>query len=345
MRYGVWTPLPHTIRPEPVMNEAMRESAIRGLANGPDKAFAFAVDMICRAEDLGYETTLIAERWMGTDHPAWMLTAALAALTHKIELMVAVHPGILNPQVVAKFAASLDRISGGRAALNIVNGWWKEEFDTFSNGALEKTDEERYRRMDEFIQVIRGLWMQEKLDFHGQFYTVANQGLPLKPVQLPNPPIYAASRHDPGKDVIARGCEYWFVDYVPDRRQWRSNVDLVAAGIADMRTRAAAHGRDLGFGMSCHVICADTMEEAERSADALEEHGKTNNVAFISAKALGPGLVGTPEVIAERIELFEAAGVGTLMMHFHPMIESMENFARKIMPLVRKQTAPVPQDD
>jgi len=342
MRYGVWTPLPHTIRPEPAMNDAMRESAVRGLANGPDKAFTFAANLIRRAEELGYETTRVAERWMGTDHPAWMLMSALAVLTHKIELMVAVHPGILNPQVVAKFAASLDRISGGRAALNIVNGWWKEEFDTFSNGRLEKSEDERYRRMDEFMQVVRGLWTQEKLDHHGEFYTVDNQGLPLKTVQLPNPPIYAASRHDPGKNAIARNGDYWFVDYIPDRREWRRNIDIVAADTADMRARAAAHGRTINFGMSCHVICTDTMEEAEQTASTLEEYGKTNNLSFICAKAMGPGLVGTPEVIAERIEQFEAAGVGTLMMHFHPMYESMENFAAKIMPLVRKQTATVP---
>ena len=104
MRFGVWTPLPHTIRPEPLMNVAIRESGTRGLANGPDKAFRFAVDMITRAEELGFETTLLAERWIGTDHPAWMLASALAPLTRKIELMVAVHPGIITPQVVAKFA-------------------------------------------------------------------------------------------------------------------------------------------------------------------------------------------------------------------------------------------------
>ena len=115
MRYGVWTPLPHTIRPEPLMDEAIAESGTRGpCASGPDKAFRFAADMIRRGEELGFETTLIAERWMGTDHSAWMLASALAALTSRIELMVAVHPGIMTPQAVAKLAVSLDRISGGQ---------------------------------------------------------------------------------------------------------------------------------------------------------------------------------------------------------------------------------------
>jgi len=339
MRYGVWTPLPHTIRPEPAMNDAMRESGTRGVAPGPDKAFRFAIDMLQRAEALGFESTLIAERWLGTDHPAWMLASALAPLTRKIELMVAVHPGIITPQVMAKFAASLDRISGGRAAINIVNGWWKEEFETFGNGAWPPDDAARYRRMDEFVRVMRGLWTEDTFEFHGEFYTVDRQGLPLKAVQLPNPPLYAGSRHDPGKDVITRDCDYWFVDCLTDYRSWKDNLAQAAVSIADMNARAARHGRSIGYGMSCHVICADTTAEAHALADQLEEHGKTSRVAFIAAKALGPGLVGTPETIAERIRRYEAAGVGTLMLHFHPMMEGMERFARSVMPLLAKQAA------
>jgi FMNH2-dependent dimethyl sulfone monooxygenase len=339
MRFGVWTPLPHTIRPEPRMNAAIRESGTRGLANGPDKAFRFAVEMITRAEELGFKTTLLAERWIGTDLPAWMLAAALAALTSKIELMVAVHPGIITPQVVAKFAAALDRISGGRAAVNIVNGWWKEEFENFGHAGWPKDDDTRYRRMDEFVRVMRGLWTEDTFEFHGEFYTVDRQGLPLKSIQLPNPPIYAGSRHEPGKEVIARECDYWFVDCLADYRTWEQNVEQAMATIADMKTRAARYGRGLSFGMSCHVVCADSNAEAARLANELEEHGKTNRVAFIAAKALGPGLVGTPETIAGRIRLYESAGVGTLMLHFHPMIEGMEQFARDIMPLVAEQGA------
>ena len=177
MRFGVWTPLPHTIRPEPLMNEAIRESGTRGLANGPDKAFRFAVDMITRGEELGFKTTLLAERWMGTDHSAWMLAAALAPLTSQMELMVAVHPGIVTPQAVAKFAVSLDRISGGRAAINIVNGWWKEEFETFGQSWWPPGRRARYRRMDEFVQVsCVGCGTEDPFDFHGEFYSRRSPG-------------------------------------------------------------------------------------------------------------------------------------------------------------------------
>ena len=339
MRFGVWTPLPHTIRPEPLMNEAIHESGTRGLANGPDKAFRFAVDMIRRGEELGFETTLLAERWMGTDHSAWLLASALAPLTSRIELMVAVHPGIITPQAVAKLAVSLDRISGGRAAINIVNGWWKEEFETFGQGWWPQDDDTRYRRMDEFVRVLRGLWQQDVFDFHGEFYTVNRQGLPLKSVQLPHPPIYAGTRNEMGKEVIARDCDYWFVDYLTDYRMWERNIEQAAVFITDMTRRAARHGRNVDFGMSCHVICADSANQAVDLANQLEEHGKASRVAFIAARALGPGLVGTAELIADRIRRYEAAGVGTLMLHFHHMVEGMERFARQVMPLLTRKAA------
>jgi FMNH2-dependent dimethyl sulfone monooxygenase len=339
MRYGVWTPLPHTIRPEPLMNQAIADSGSAGRAAGPDKAFRFAVDMLQRGEELGFETTLIAERWMGTDHSAWLLASALAPLTRSIELMVAVHPGILTPQAVAKLAVSLDRISGGRAALNIVNGWWKEEFETFGQTWWPPDDDARYRRMNEFVQVLRGLWEQDAFDFHGEFYTVDRQGLPLKPARLPHPPIYAGTRNQSGKDVIAQYCDYWFVDYLTDYRLWERSIEQAAAFISDMKGRAARHDRSLAFGMSCHLICADTKDKADALAAQLEEHGKTDRLAFIAAKALGPGLVGTPDMIADRILRYEAAGVGTLMLHFHPMMDGMEKFARQVMPLLARRAA------
>ena len=309
------------------------------MANGPDKAFRFAVDMLTRAEELGFETTLIAERWLGTDHPAWILTSALAALTRKMELMVAVHPGIITPQVVAKFAASLDRISGGRAALNIVNGWWKEEFETFGSGALTPQEDARYRRMEEFLRVIHGMWNEDAFEFHGEFYKVDRQTSPLKPVQMPNPPIYAASRNDHGKEIIARYGDNWFADYAADYRVWEQNVENAAITIADMKARAARYGRRLNFSMSCHVICSHSNDDAIEQANQLEAHGKTSRLAWVAAKALGTGFVGTPETIADRIHRFEAAGVQTMMLQFHPMMEGMETFAREIMPLLDNKKA------
>lgn len=323
MKFGVWTPLPHIMRDEP------------GLVPGAgDAGFAFAASFVARAEALGFDITLVAERLLGPDLEAWMLTAALAAVTRRIELMVAVHPGIATPQMVAKMAVSLDRISGGRASLNIVNGWWREEMDIFGNGAWLQDEAARAARMQEFIAVLRALWNHDAADYDGAYYAMKAGALLPRPVRA-GLPIYAASRSDAGKQIIARDCDCWFVEFAPDRRRFDDNLASVARDIADMRARAARHGRTLEFGLSAHVICADTTDEAEAQALDLEAYGARDRTGQRVANALGAGLIGTAEVVAGRIRQWEQAGVSCLMLRFYPMFESLERFGASVLPLLR----------
>jgi FMNH2-dependent dimethyl sulfone monooxygenase len=334
MRLGIWTPLPHTIRAEPAMEAAIADLTKRGTGRHVDRSLQFAVDVIDRAERLGFATTLIAERFLGPDLEAWIMTAALAMKTGDIELMVAVHPGIVAPQVVAKMGASLDRISGGRLALNIVNGWWQQEFDLFANGGWLGDMDRRYRRMDEFVQVIKGLWTEDTFSFDGEFYRFESASLPITPVRTPHPPIYAASRTAPGKEIVARECDVWFVPYELPFRHYEESFRHIEREVRDVSAQARALGRSVSFGISAHVICEPTLEAAEAKADALEEYGKRDRVSFVAAKALGAGLVGTPHTIAERLRRYEDIGVDCFMLHYHPMMEGLEVFAAEVMPLL-----------
>jgi dimethylsulfone monooxygenase len=333
MRFGVWTPLPHTIRPEPVMDAAIAELLTPG-GHGPDTSFRFAVDVVRKAEACGFETTLVAERFLGPDLEAWILGAALAAHTETIEIMPAVHPGIVTPQVVAKMGATLDRISGGRLALNIVNGWWKDEFNLFGNGTWLAREEERYRRMDEFLSVVRGLWTEDTFSLSGEFYHVEAGALPTKPISRPHPPIYTGSRSPTAKNIVARQCDAWFVAVQPGYRQYEQHLKDTVADIAEMEKLSRSYGRKVRYGISCHVVCDDSAAAAFQQADELEAYGQNNRLALIVSKALGAGLVGSPELIAERIRRYEDMGIECLMLHFHPMIEGIEMIAEKIMPLL-----------
>ena len=304
MRLGIWTPLPHTIRAEPAMEAGVRQVAMRGDTSA-DKSFALALDVVTRAEALGFDITLIAERLAGPDLEAWMLSAALAARTKAIQIMPAVYPGMITPQLVAKIGATLDRISGGRFAINVVNGWFQREFDLFSNGGFIESSAARYRRMDEFVRVLKGLWSEEHFTMAGEFYRAEDATVAVKPVRIPHPPIYTASRTDSGKDVIA-----------------------------DLGARARGFGRRLAFGMSAHVICADTLAEAHARAEELEAYGQRDRISSTAARALGACLVGTPERIAERMRRYEEIGVELFLLHFHPMLAGLDTFARKVLPLL-----------
>lgn len=338
MKFGIWAPLPHTIRSEPAMVQAIAHLSTQGRGDrtAADPSFEFAADIITRAERCGFDITLIAERLMGPDLESWILASALAQRTRTIELMVAVHPGIVSPQMVAKMGASLDRISGGRFSVNIIAGWWKEEMNLFGNGAWIEDADDRSQRMGEFVDVMRGLWTEESLSYSGKYFQADKARLPIRTVQTPCPPIYAASRSPAGKKIVAQKCDVWFVEYQTDFRLYETNAQGIADDIVAMQSQAAACGRSLEYGISAHVICADTMEQAVAQAEELEAYGQKDRVALTAAKALGAGLVGTPEIIAERIKRYERSGVNCLMLRFHPMGQGLDTFAERVLPLLGK---------
>lgn len=333
MRLGIWTPLPHTIRAEPDMEEGVRQVKRRG-DDSPDQSFEFALDIVSRGEALGFDITLIAERLLGPDLEAWMLTAALAARTRTIQVMPAIYPGMITPQLAAKMGATLDRITGGRFAINVVNGWNQKEFELFSNGGWIASSEARYSRMNEFVQVLKGLWIEDSFTFGGEFFQAEDATLPMKPVQRPHPPIYTASRADQGKDVIARHCDYWFVNYTSDHRIYEQNFNVIRGDVADLSARAKQFGRKLAFGISAHVICADTLGEANARAAELENYGRRDRISSTAARGLGACLVGTPDLIAERMRRYEEIGVDLFLLNFHPMRAGLDKFAQSVMPLL-----------
>ena len=335
MRLGIWTPLPHTIRPEPRMTEAIQ--TLDAPPPGVDQAYRFAAEVLQRAEAWGFEITLVAARHLGPDLDAWTLASALAAKTETMEIMVAVHPGIIVPQMVARMGASIDRISGGRFAVNVVNGWYRDEFNVFGAGGWAATPEERYGRMDEFVQVMKGLWTAEPFSFEGEFFRLDQAALPLKPLRKPHPPIYTASRSAEGKETIARHCDYWFVPDADNYRHYDATLALIRSEIAAMNERARRHGRRIGYGLSAHVICTDTIEEARRRADAFEEYGRIARYNRSAAVALGACLVGTPEIIADRLRSYEDAGVELFLFKFEPMLEGMDKFMTDVMPLIDRR--------
>jgi FMNH2-dependent dimethyl sulfone monooxygenase len=269
-----------------------------------------------------------------------MLTAALAARTKTIAVMPAVYPGMITPQLVAKMGATLDRITGGRFAVNVVNGWFQKEFELFSNGAWIESSEARYRRMDEFVRVLKGLWSEEHFTMHGEFYRADDATLAVKPVRVPYPPIYTASRTDSGKDVIAQHCDLWFVNYQADYRRYEENFRAIRADISDLAERARHFDRKLAYGMSAHIICADTPGEAQARAEELEAYGQRDRISSTAARGLGACLVGTPELIARRMRRYEEIGVELFLLHFHPMLAGLETFARKVLPLITRTPAP-----
>ncbi len=331
IRLGVWAPVPHVVRAEPPLEEAVAAATRPGVGQ-PDIGLDFAVQTIQLAERLGFDVTLVAERLLGPDHESWLLATALARATERMEIMVAAHPGLVPPQFAAKMGATLDRMSRGRFSMNVVNGWWQAEMDMFGNGAWLEDPVARYERMDEYVQVLRLMWGKDAPRFSGMYYRLPGLDTRLRPTRMP--PLYAASRAEAGRETTAKYCDWWFAEIAPDRHQYEQNFAVMERDLADMRARAERHKRWLRFGVSAHVICAPTQAQAEAEAAELEEYGKRDRIALIAAKGMGAGLIGTPDLVAARIDRYAEAGVGLVMLRFHPMQAGMEYFMGEVAPLL-----------
>src|SRR5829696_1500004 len=177
MRYGYWLP---------VFGGWLR--------NVPDErmesSWAYVSRLARRSEEIGFDLTLIAELFLndikGIDAPAldaWSTAAALAAVTERLELLVAVRPTFHHPAILAKQAANIDRISNGRLALNVVSAWWKDEARRF--GAAFDEHDDRYSRTTEWLAVVDGAWREPRFSYHGRFYDHDDIIVEPKPVSRP----------------------------------------------------------------------------------------------------------------------------------------------------------------
>ncbi len=349
MRYGYWLP---------VFGGWLRNVPDEGM----EASWDYVRRLAQRSERIGYDLTLVAELFLndikGIDAPsldAWSTAAALAAVTERLELMVAVRPTFHQPAILAKQAANIDHISGGRLSLNVVSSWWADEARRY--GVRFDAHDDRYARTEEWLEVIDGAWRERAFSHKGRLYEVEGTVLEPKPVRRPRPTIYAGGESEAAKRLISSRCDAYVMHGDPPER--------VAPKVDDMRRRRDAAARELTgradglapmqFGVAGYVIVRDTEAEARRevaritnvapgspgyrnyqdwvSHTQLEQQVSLEDYS-VSNRGLRAGLVGSPEQVAERVRGFAAAGVDLLLLQCSPQLEEMERFAEQVMPLV-----------
>ncbi len=240
MQFGLYAPVPHVT----VGSKAVEQSvagALQPLAAGTvDPGFELAKDILCAADRAGFDIILFAERHLGADFEAWVLAAAVSSWTARIKSMVAVHPGLWHPTLIAKMAVSLDRLTPGRTAINLVTGWNVEEHRMFGGDTLLHNDD-RYVRAEEFIDILRGMWSETPFSYRGRFYQVDAAQLLLKPAAPTLPEIFTASRSPRGLDMVAKCADWWFLDFDKEAE----TVDDVMASLQHSIERHESHGGKL----------------------------------------------------------------------------------------------------
>jgi FMNH2-dependent dimethyl sulfone monooxygenase len=342
MKYGYWLP---------VFGGWLRNVEDEGMV----ATWSEVKRLAQRSEEIGYDITLIAELFMndikGIDAPsldAWSTAAALAAVTERLELMVAVRPTFHEPAILAKQAANIDHISNGRLALNVVSSWWADEARRY--GIHFEEHDDRYARTEEWLKVLNGAWTESRFSHSGKHYKVDETVLEPKPVRKPRPPIYAGGESEAAKRLITRDCDAYVTHGDP--------VERVIPKVADIQQRREALGLEpMLYGMAAYAIVRDSEEDAQRELSRITNvspgspgygnyqdwisHTRLDQQVSledysVSNRGLRAGLVGTAEQVADKILALEEAGVGLLLLQFSPQLEEMERFAETVIPLVKE---------
>jgi len=339
MQFGLYVTQPNALAGSRELAQS-RDHALEPLPPGAvDSQYALGHAVLLEADRVGFDLILFAERHLGPDIAAWVMASAIGAQTTHIRNMIAIHPGLWHPAMVAKLAASLDRVCPGRMAINIVTGWNEREFRMYGGEVMLDDDARRYARAKEFIDILRGLWTRTPYSLDGEFYKINASELLLKPATPTPPEIFAAARTSVGLDMVAEAADWWFVDY-PKTVVDTGEVEVaLRAKMADVSARAARRGRKVRFGFNPFIAFGDSPESAmETTYRRLLEFEPGADTRLIQSRLSPPmkaGGIGPPKKVLDQMRRYRDMGIELLLLKFFPTVEETRRIAEEIIEPMR----------
>jgi alkanesulfonate monooxygenase len=311
------------------------------------------------ADELGYFGVLLPTGKSCED--SWVIASAMVPLTRQLRFLVAVRPGLSEPSMTARMAATLDRLSGGRVLINVVVGGDPHEL---RGDGVWMDHTQRYAAADEYLTVWRQMMRGETVDFNGKYIKVEGGKLLYPPLQTPHPPLYFGGSSEAGQDVAAKHVDVYLT--------WGEPLADVAEKLDRARQRAASLGRQLSFGIRLHVIVRETEQQAWQAAEALIHHVddeaiETARSAFARFDSVGQqrmtllhggrrdkleispnlwagvglvrggagtALVGNPQQVSARMKEYMALGIDRFILSGYPHLEECYRFAELVFPLL-----------
>lgn len=322
--------------------------------------YAYFQQLARAVDHLGFTGALFATG----PHDVWVAGSALIPYTERMKFLIAVHPGLISPVLLAKMAATFDQFSRGRLLINVVNG----TTPVLRGYGLELSHDERYAHSDEYLEVYRRVLLGETVDYEGRYVRVRGGSVAVEPVQRPYPPLWFGGSSPAALDVAAKHINTYLT--------WGEPPPQTAEKVADLRRRAAAYGRTLRFGIRLYVIVRETEELAWAAADRLLSHmddqsideaqrrmaggdseGQRRMSALVKVKRRtsvrdfeiypnlwaglglirsGPGtaIVGDPQTVAARMREYQAAGIDTFIISGIPLLEEAYRVSELLFPLL-----------
>lgn len=296
-------------------------------------------------------------------HDVWVLAAALLPETERMKFLVAIHPGLIAPTLLAKMAATFQEFSRGRLLINVVSG------DAKMLGAygMKLPHDERYTMADEYLSIWHRLMAGESVTYQGRYFSVEGAKLALPAgLSIDAPPLWFGGSSTPAIDVAAKHTHTYL--------SWGETPEQIKQKIDQVKERARHYGRELSYGIRLYVIVRDTDAEAWEHAnwlyDRMDEAAIAGNQRFVSnsdsvgqqrmsrmhggvkpadprdlevAPNLwagiglvrpGPGtaIVGSPDTVVRTLEAYQAAGIDTFILSGMPLLEEAYRFAEHVLP-------------
>jgi len=320
------------------------------------------------ADRAGFEALLPVGRWKGYGGPSnfnnrtfetFTWAAGIAAVTERIAVLSTVHAPLVHPVTAAKQAATIDHISGGRFVLNVVCGWFRNEFEMF--GAEWRGHDRRYEYAAEWLGLARRLWTETRpFDFDGEFFKGKDLWSEPKPLQGAALPVMNAGSSPTGQRFSAENCDMNFVmlrqkDEASDRAQ-----------IAGLKGMAAERGRASGCWIHGYAVVRKTEAEARRAleryvvdygddvavSNMLEIFGMESATlepavmdAFRFHFKAGHGgypLAGTPEQVVGDLARLADMGVDGVLLSWLDYLGEGERWIEEVLPLMESAGLRVP---
>ena len=266
-------------------------------------------------------------------HEAWSLMSAFAAVTSRIRLgQMCTAMSYRNPAYLAKVAATVDIISGGRVEMGIGGGWYEHEWRAY--GYEFPSAGERLGRLDEGVQIFRQAWTTGSSTLDGKYYQVDGaRSWPL-PLQDGGIPLWIAGGGE--KVTLKIAAKYAaYTNFVHDLETFAHKSELLKQHCAKVGTDFDAITRTSNF----NIVTGSTQTEVD---DKLEQLRSRLSTYIPSAKAdetvdglRGTAGVGTPEHLAENIDKVRALGLGYGIAYFPDAaydLSSIELFEREVLP-------------
>ncbi len=333
--------------------------------------FDYVKQVAIAVDTLGYDGVLIPTGRSCED--PFVVASSLIGFTQNLKFLVALRPGLLQPALAARISSTLDRFSNGRVAFNLVAGGDKDELE--GDGLFQDSDE-RYEAATEFIDlwkdILKASYEKELVNFDGKHYKTRNSKLLYPPIQRPHPPLFFGGSSQKAHELAAQKVDLYItwgetpkavkakIDDVKEKalkygrtlkfgirlhvivreseeEAWEAAQKLISK-LDDEKINASQNALQKLDSEGQRLMTALTNGGKARTREELEISPNLWAGIGLVRGGCATALVGSAEIVAQRIQEYVDLGIDTFVFSGYPHLEESFRFAELVFPLLPNKT-------